>query len=90
MSATIPTPAQQLEAVIRSVRTERVALVAFLTAGFPSKATFAADLAAIAAGKVASGKHVDARYLQLGRRDRTAIAARPVGQPIGQRPAHLP
>lgn len=49
MSATIPTPAQQLEAVIRSVRSQRVALVAFLTAGFPSKATFAADLSAIAA-----------------------------------------
>jgi tryptophan synthase alpha chain len=49
MSTTTPTPAQQLEAVIRSVRRERVALVAFLTAGFPSKAGFAADLAAIAA-----------------------------------------
>jgi tryptophan synthase alpha chain len=43
------TPAQKLEAAIRDVRRERVALVAFATAGFPSKATFAADLAAIAA-----------------------------------------
>ncbi len=37
MSATIPTPAQQLERAIRAARTERVALVAFLTAGFPSQ-----------------------------------------------------
>lgn len=49
MSGAAVTPAQRLEAAIRDARRERVALVAFLTAGFPSKAGFAADLAAIAA-----------------------------------------
>jgi tryptophan synthase alpha chain len=43
------TPAARLEAAIREVRRQRVALVAFLTAGFPSKDRFAADLAGIAA-----------------------------------------
>jgi tryptophan synthase alpha chain len=42
------TPAQRLSDAIRAVRKERVAMVAFLTAGFPSKEKFAADLAAIA------------------------------------------
>lgn len=43
------TPAQNLAAAIRSARRERVAVVAFLTAGFPSKDTFARDLAELAA-----------------------------------------
>jgi tryptophan synthase alpha chain len=43
------TPAQKLEAAIRDTRKQRVALVAFATAGFPSMKTFATDLAAIAA-----------------------------------------
>ena len=42
------TPAQRLSESIRAVRRERVAVVAFLTAGFPSKDHFAADLAALA------------------------------------------
>jgi tryptophan synthase alpha chain len=42
------TPAQKLADAIRSVRRERVAMVAFLTAGFPSKERFAADLTALA------------------------------------------
>jgi tryptophan synthase alpha chain len=42
------TPAQRLADSIRAVRRERVAVVAFLTAGFPSKEHFAADLAALA------------------------------------------
>jgi tryptophan synthase alpha chain len=41
------TPAQRLADHLRAVRRERVALVAFLTAGFPSKEKFAADLAAL-------------------------------------------
>jgi tryptophan synthase alpha chain len=42
------TPAQRLADAIRAVRRERVAMVAFLTAGFPSKERFAADLTALA------------------------------------------
>jgi tryptophan synthase alpha chain len=42
------TPAQKLSDAIRAVRKDRVAMVAFLTAGFPSKDHFAADLAALA------------------------------------------
>jgi tryptophan synthase alpha chain len=42
------TPAQRLSDALRTVRRERVAVVAFLTAGFPSKEKFAADLAAVA------------------------------------------
>jgi tryptophan synthase alpha chain len=42
------TPAQQLADAIRTVRKDHVAMVAFLTAGFPSKDRFAADLAALA------------------------------------------
>ncbi len=42
------TPAQRLSDAIRAVRRERVAVVAFITAGFPSKENFAADLQAIA------------------------------------------
>jgi tryptophan synthase alpha chain len=42
------TPAQRLSDAIRATRRERVAVVAFLTAGFPSKDHFAADLTAIA------------------------------------------
>lgn len=42
------TPAQRLAEAIRDVRRERVAMVAFLTAGFPSKDNFAADLTALA------------------------------------------
>ena len=49
MSATTGTPAQRLSAAIREARRERVALVAFMTAGFPSKERFRADLAAVAA-----------------------------------------
>ena len=44
-----PTPAQVLADTIRAVRRERVAVVAFLTAGFPSKEHFARDLAELAA-----------------------------------------
>jgi tryptophan synthase alpha chain len=43
------TPAQVLANTIRSVRRERVAVVAFLTAGFPSKEHFARDLTELAA-----------------------------------------
>lgn len=42
------TPAQQLSDTIRAVRRERVAVVAFLTAGFPSKERFRDDLVALA------------------------------------------
>jgi tryptophan synthase alpha chain len=41
-------PAQQLSEALRAVRRERVAVVAFLTAGFPSKARFRDDLIALA------------------------------------------
>ena len=41
-------PAQQLAEAIRSTRRERVAVVAFLTAGFPSKERFREDLLALA------------------------------------------
>jgi tryptophan synthase alpha chain len=43
------TPAQKLADTIRNVRRERVAMVAFMTAGFPSKERFRADLEALAA-----------------------------------------
>ena len=43
------TPAQRLADAIRTVRRERVAMVAFMTAGFPSKERFRADLEALAA-----------------------------------------
>jgi len=42
-------PGEKLAQAIRDVRRERVALVAFLTAGYPSMKTFRADLTAIAA-----------------------------------------
>ena len=42
------TPAQQLADTLRAVRRERVAVVAFLTAGFPSKERFREDLVALA------------------------------------------
>jgi len=42
------TPAQRLSDAIRNVRRERVAVVAFLTAGFPSRDHFRADLEALA------------------------------------------
>jgi tryptophan synthase alpha chain len=42
------TPAQRLSDAIRTARRERVAVVAFITAGFPSRDRFSADLAAIA------------------------------------------
>jgi tryptophan synthase alpha chain len=42
------TPAQKLADAIRATRRERVAVVAFITAGFPSREKFAADLTAIA------------------------------------------
>jgi len=45
----VSTPAQNLADAIRAARRERVAVVAFLTAGFPSKETFARDLAELAA-----------------------------------------
>jgi tryptophan synthase alpha chain len=48
MSST-STPAQKLADTLRAVRRERVAVVAFLTAGFPSKQSFARDLAELAA-----------------------------------------
>jgi tryptophan synthase alpha chain len=41
-------PAQRLSDAIRSVRRERVAVVAFITAGFPSRDRFVTDLTAIA------------------------------------------
>jgi tryptophan synthase alpha chain len=43
------TPAQRLSDAIRTARRERVAVVSFLTAGFPSKEGFRADLVALAA-----------------------------------------
>ena len=43
------TPASKLADAIRAARRERVAVVAFLTAGFPSKDNFARDLAELAA-----------------------------------------
>ena len=42
-------PGDMLTQTIRDVRKERVALVAFLTAGYPRKSTFREDLASIAA-----------------------------------------
>jgi tryptophan synthase alpha chain len=42
------TPAQQLADALRVVRRERVAMVGFLTAGFPSKERFREDLIALA------------------------------------------
>lgn len=42
------TPAQRLSARLRNVRRERVALVSFLTAGFPSKEHFRDDLLELA------------------------------------------
>jgi tryptophan synthase alpha chain len=42
------TPAQKLTDTIRAVRQDRVAVVAFLTAGFPSKDRFREDLLALA------------------------------------------
>jgi tryptophan synthase alpha chain len=42
------TPAQKLSNVIRETRRERVAVVGFLTAGFPSKERFCADLTELA------------------------------------------
>jgi tryptophan synthase alpha chain len=42
------TPAQKLADTLRTVRRERVAVVAFLTAGFPSKERFREDLIALA------------------------------------------
>ena len=41
------TPAQKLADTLRAVRRERVAVVAFLTAGFPSKERFREDLIAL-------------------------------------------
>jgi tryptophan synthase alpha chain len=45
----VATPAQKLSDAIRNARRERVALVAFMTAGFPSMERFRADLEAVAA-----------------------------------------
>jgi tryptophan synthase alpha chain len=45
----VSTPATKLADAIRAARRERVAVVAFLTAGFPSKQNFARDLAELAA-----------------------------------------
>ncbi len=42
------TPAQRLSDAIRAARRERVAVVAFITAGFPSRDRFVADLTAVA------------------------------------------
>ena len=42
------TPAQKLSEAIREARRERIAVVAFLTAGFPSKERFRDDLVALA------------------------------------------
>jgi tryptophan synthase alpha chain len=42
------TPAQRLSNAIRAARRERVAVVAFITAGFPSRDRFVADLTAVA------------------------------------------
>lgn len=41
------TPAQQLSDAIRSARRQRVAVVSFLTAGFPTKESFRGDLIAL-------------------------------------------
>ena len=43
------TPGERLTAAIRSTREKRVALVAFMTAGFPSRERFRKDLATVAA-----------------------------------------
>jgi tryptophan synthase alpha chain len=43
------TPAQKLAETLRAVRRNRVAVVGFITAGFPSKETFARDLTELAA-----------------------------------------
>lgn len=43
------TPGERLAAAIRSTREKRVALVAFMTAGFPTRDRFRADLATVAA-----------------------------------------
>ncbi len=43
------TPGERLTAAIRTTREKRVALVAFMTAGFPSRERFRADLAIVAA-----------------------------------------
>jgi tryptophan synthase alpha chain len=48
-AAVIASPAQKLSDTLRAVRRERVAVVAFLTAGFPTKENFARDLAELAA-----------------------------------------
>jgi tryptophan synthase alpha chain len=45
---TAVTPAQRLSNAIRAARRERVAVVAFITAGFPSRDRFVADLTAVA------------------------------------------
>jgi tryptophan synthase alpha chain len=42
------TPAQELSAAITNARRERVAIVAFMTAGFPSRERFVSDLTALA------------------------------------------
>ena len=44
-----PTPAQRLTGALRTTRQSRVALVAFMTAGFPSREEFRRHLAAVAA-----------------------------------------
>ena len=43
------TPGERLTAAIRSTRAKRVALVAFMTAGFPSRERFREDLGQVAA-----------------------------------------
>jgi tryptophan synthase alpha chain len=48
-AAATSSPAQKLADTLRAVRRERVAVVAFLTAGFPTKENFARDLAELAA-----------------------------------------
>jgi tryptophan synthase alpha chain len=45
---TAAAPAQRLSNAIRAARRERVAVVAFITAGFPSRDRFVADLTAVA------------------------------------------
>lgn len=47
-ATTMPTPARKLAESLRAVRRERVALVGFLTAGFPSKQRFREDLVTLA------------------------------------------
>ena len=49
VEVSVATPAQKLSDAIRSARRERVALVAFMTAGFPSMERFREDLEAVAA-----------------------------------------